>query len=172
LVAWPLWFLVSLFDFIVHHPEFAEAYIYIYSVGLPGGIGAVFVSRLSTDLHARGDDGKSEESFATGTILFTVGLPVLVTYLSFMYVVGWIDLPILFLVMFVLAFCISVSMPFVLRNENADEYFALFHRVFSLSSLFFLRTGSRVSCGQEAMIQIATAFQSIHLSWTLLGKVF
>jgi solute carrier family 41 len=89
--------------------------VYVFSVGLPGGIGAVFVSRLSTDLHARGlysNSGEGlERPLVTGTVLFAVGLPVLFTYLTFMYLVGWIDLPVLFLIVFVLAFCIAVSMP-------------------------------------------------------------
>lgn len=44
-----------------------------------------------------------------GIILFIVGLPVLLMYLVFVYSAGWVDLPLLFLVMLVLAFTVSVS---------------------------------------------------------------
>lgn len=47
-----------------------------------------------------------------GVILFIVGLPVLLMYLVFVYSAGWVDLPLLFLVMFVLAFALSVSCLF------------------------------------------------------------
>lgn len=101
--------------------------ISVYPPGLPGGIGAIFISRLSTDLHARGHNSKSgegsERPFATGTILFSVGLPVLFTYLIFMYAVGWIELPILFLAIFVLAFCVSVSpIQFPTCNRFAERF--------------------------------------------------
>lgn len=77
-------------------------------------MGAVFVSRLSTELHAGAEDnGRSGDGSAKpmtiGIILFIVGLPVLLMYLVFVYSAGWVDLPLLFLVMLVLAFTVSVS---------------------------------------------------------------
>lgn len=76
------------------------------------------MSRLSTDLHAhehhpasRSSEGSGgvENSMLTGATLFSVGLPVLFMYLIFMYSTGWLELPFIFLVMFVLAFGLTVS---------------------------------------------------------------
>lgn len=80
-------------------------------------MGAVFISRLSTELHAGAEDGGrsgdgSGKPMTIGVILFIVGLPVLLMYLVFVYSAGWVDLPLLFLVMFVLAFALSVSCLF------------------------------------------------------------
>lgn len=87
--------------------------------GLPASIGAVFVSRLSTDLHSASHTHPSssqqistmgsEKSFATGIILSIIGVPVLLIYLVFVYSTGWLDLPFTFLIMFIIAFCITVS---------------------------------------------------------------
>lgn len=102
-------------------------------LGLPASVGAVFVSRLSTDLHAhehhptsRSSEGSGgvENSMLTGATLFSVGLPVLLMYLIFMYSTGWLELPFIFLVMFVLAFGITVSVLVVVacaRQKNAEH---------------------------------------------------
>lgn len=80
----------------------------------------MFISRLSTDLHAhehqpasRSSEGSGgvEHSLLTGATLFSVALPVLLMYLIFMYSAGWLELPYIFLVMFVLAFALTVSIP-------------------------------------------------------------
>lgn len=45
----------------------------------------------------------------TGTTLFAVSLPVMLTFLAFVYGTGWMDLPLLFVGAFIGFFCLSVS---------------------------------------------------------------
>jgi len=103
--------------------------------GIPGSVGSVYISRLSTTLHAmehshheacapiasaRGDHSPRVRSssvatsdprpFVTALALFLVTLPVLIIFLVISYAVGWLTLPVLFLVFFSLIFCVTVSM--------------------------------------------------------------
>jgi solute carrier family 41 len=111
--------------------------------GIPGSVGSVYISRLSTTLHAikhshhepcapittaRGDDSPRVRSssvvshasinevatsdprpFVTAMALFFVTLPVLVVFLVISYAVGWLTLPVLFVLFFSLIFCVTVS---------------------------------------------------------------
>jgi solute carrier family 41 len=85
--------------------------------GLPGAIGAVFVSRLSTELHAfRSRSPLSHVQAAaeikmikTGVILLGVSLPVVLLYVLAVWAIGWLDLPLAFLGIFLPAFCLSVG---------------------------------------------------------------
>ncbi|EJU05838.1 hypothetical protein DACRYDRAFT_113872 [Dacryopinax primogenitus] len=85
--------------------------------GLPGGIGSIFICRLSTALHAEHDyaSGSSEKVTVPPTperpvlvsaILMAVSLPVAVAYLLFVWLAGWMELPILFVVLFAIFLCI------------------------------------------------------------------
>ncbi len=108
--------------------------------GIPGSVGSVYISRLSTTLHAmehshheacapiasaRGDHSPTSvvshasinevatsdpRPFVTALALFLVTLPVLIIFLVISYAVGWLTLPVLFLVFFSLIFCVTVSM--------------------------------------------------------------
>ncbi|KAF8528170.1 solute carrier family 41 member 1 [Hysterangium stoloniferum] len=87
--------------------------------GLPGSVGSVFVSRLSTTLHATSADhdhrspiskthGDISRNFLTTLTLFLVTLPVLVLFLVFIQTSGWTKFPPLFLGIFVVFFCCTV----------------------------------------------------------------
>ena len=110
--------------------------------GIPGSVGSIYVSRLSTTLHAMkhshheprasistdrvdcsprrsssvvshgsiNEVAKSDpRPFVTAMALFLVSLPVLVIFLAISYAVGWLTLPVLFVLFFSLIFCITVS---------------------------------------------------------------
>jgi solute carrier family 41 len=111
--------------------------------GIPGSVGSIYISRLSTTLHAMkqnhhephaaiatagGDYSPRVRSsslvshgsinevatsdprpFVTAMALFLVALPVLIIFLAISYAVGWMSLPILFVVFFSLMFCVTVS---------------------------------------------------------------
>lgn len=57
----------------------------------------------------RSDDIDWDKGLKTAGILVCVGLPVVLVYLVFVSVAGWLDLPLLFLAFFVPAFLVSVS---------------------------------------------------------------
>ena len=111
--------------------------------GIPGSVGSVYISRLSTTLHAkehsdrqpcapiattRGDHSPRVRSssvvshasinevatsdprpFVTAMALFLVTLPILIIFLGISYAVGWLTLPVLFVLFFSLIFCVTVS---------------------------------------------------------------
>lgn len=111
--------------------------------GIPGSVGSVYISRLSTTLHAMkhihhepcapiatagGDRSPRVRSssivshasvnevatsdprpFVTAMSLFLVTFPVLIIFLVTAYGIGWLTLPVLFLLFFALIFCVTVS---------------------------------------------------------------
>lgn len=89
--------------------------------GLPGAVGSVFVSRISTALHATAMaihpalPSKHEEQPAQPSsrlvflTLFLVTIPVEIGFLYTLRAVGWLKLPVLFIMLSVLFFCITVS---------------------------------------------------------------
>ncbi|KAG8746131.1 hypothetical protein FRC10_005997 [Ceratobasidium sp. 414] len=91
----------------------------VVMTGLPGSVGAVFVSRLGTELHSRenqeGIAKEAERESENGSpklvsfTLFCVGLPVLLSYLLFVWSAGWLPLPFAFVAIFVAVFGITVS---------------------------------------------------------------
>jgi solute carrier family 41 len=99
----------------------------VVMTGLPGSVGAVFVSRLSTELHKSesregvgkeaGDDGSPKLVSFT---LFCVGLPVVLSYLLFVWGAGWLPLPFGFVALFVAVFGITVSLKVHLSYCVAD----------------------------------------------------
>jgi solute carrier family 41 len=101
--------------------------------GLPGSVGAVSISRLSTLLHLEGDipaptaifklrpikrAPDSHRSLLSALALFTVAIPVQVAFVAIVYWFGWMDLPFLFVASFFGFFCISVSDHAILRASN------------------------------------------------------
>ncbi|KAG8764231.1 hypothetical protein FRC11_011247 [Ceratobasidium sp. 423] len=86
----------------------------VVMTSLPGSVGAVFVSRLSTELH-QGENNPSNKSPSGGSpklvsfTLFAVGFPVLLSYLLFVWSAGWLPLPIGFVVLFVAIFGVTVA---------------------------------------------------------------
>ncbi|CAE7197197.1 unnamed protein product [Rhizoctonia solani] len=86
----------------------------VVMTSLPGSVGAVFVSRLSTELH-QSESNPSNKSPNGGSpklvslTLFAVGFPVLLSYLLFVWGAGWLPLPIGFVGLFVAVFGVTVS---------------------------------------------------------------
>ena len=92
------------------------------SIGLPGGVSAIFVSRLSTALHAA--TAKTSSAMASMTdlkedkhhptprlvlmTLVAVSLPVEIIFLVCVVAFGWIHLPFLFMVLQIGFFLIAV----------------------------------------------------------------
>lgn len=101
--------------------------------GLPGSVGAVSISRLSTLLHAFGSPPpptkwsltkissvsdlvrwdstvpSSHRPWLSAATLFGIALPVQLTFLIFVYATGWMDLPFMFVGTFIAFFCFSVG---------------------------------------------------------------
>ncbi|KAG8704411.1 hypothetical protein FRC08_002247 [Ceratobasidium sp. 394] len=96
----------------------------VVMTGLPGSVGAVFVSRLGTELHSGEDkEGIAKEAERenqngsprlVSLTLFCVGLPVLLSYLLFVWGAGWLPLPFAFVAIFVAVFGITVATALVL----------------------------------------------------------
>lgn len=93
----------------------------VVMTGLPGSVGAVFVSRLGTELHqSENHPSKNPDSNENGNpklvsfTLFAVGLPVLLSYLLFVWSAGWLPLPFGFVALFVGVFGITVAAALVL----------------------------------------------------------
>ncbi|KAF8710609.1 Divalent cation transporter, partial [Rhizoctonia solani] len=86
----------------------------VVMTSLPGSVGAVFVSRLSTELH-QSESNPNKKSSDQGNpklvslTLFAVGFPVLISYLLFVWGAGWLPLPFGFVGLFVAIFGITVS---------------------------------------------------------------
>ena len=87
--------------------------------GLPGSVGSIFISRLSTALHAAAllpssntgsRDGKGTSARLVMITLFLVTLPVEMIFLAVLHGLGWLRLPIVFTVFSVLFFCCAVSL--------------------------------------------------------------
>lgn len=90
--------------------------------GLPGAVGSVFVSRISTALHAATPSSlnppftpvKGSPSTATPSLklslitLFVITIPVEIVFLSALRAVGWLQLPIVFISFSLVFFCITV----------------------------------------------------------------
>jgi solute carrier family 41 len=87
----------------------------VVMTGLPGSVGAVFVSRLGTELHQSESKPNQSLNNTNGSprlvslTLFAVGLPVLLSYLLFVWGAGWLPLPFGFVALFVAVFAITVS---------------------------------------------------------------
>ena len=87
--------------------------------GLPGGIGAVFVSRLSTALHAAHDsltlhppENKNAHQPSTRLISLTlllITLPIEITFLITLRAIGWLQVPAVFIFFSIFFFCTAVS---------------------------------------------------------------
>ncbi|KAF8589695.1 hypothetical protein K439DRAFT_1612498 [Ramaria rubella] len=107
--------------------------------GLPGAVGSVHVSRLSTYLHASAsksfiDEKSTHDSRTTVTLttLFLVTLPVSGLFLACLHLSGWMKLSFIFVAVFTVFFCLTVAMSLVVahlltqflwrRNLDPDTY--------------------------------------------------
>ncbi|KAJ7144974.1 solute carrier family 41 member 1 [Mycena crocata] len=92
--------------------------------GLPGAVGAIFASRLSTRLHAAAlalappaTAGVAEPSSRLVMLtLLVVTLPVEIIFLSILAALGWLRLPLAFVALSVVFFCIAVSSSLVIAR--------------------------------------------------------
>lgn len=96
--------------------------------GLPGSVGSIFVSRLSTALHAAAllpspnisesrKDNPNPKLVMTTLLLITIPLEVM--FLATLHWFGWLRLSLLFAVFSVIFFCLAVSALKIdyVRNE-------------------------------------------------------
>lgn len=83
--------------------------------GLPGSVGSIFASRLSTALHAAAlsmtpSNRPSEPSARMVMItLILVTIPVEIIFLSILRLLGWLTLPFVFVAFSVVFFCCAVT---------------------------------------------------------------
>ncbi|KAH0830168.1 Mg transporter [Lanmaoa asiatica] len=90
--------------------------------GLPGSVGSIFISRLSTSLHAAAsnishfrDTGPSLRLVMLTLILVTV--PIEIIFLAILHNFGWIKLPILFAIFSLAFFCCAVWISLVVAQS-------------------------------------------------------
>lgn len=90
-------------------------------LGLPGGVGSVFISRLSTSLHVMkeslsltpSNSGKvnPQPSIRLVTITFVlITLPIEIFFLATLKGLGWLQVPIIFILASVFFFCTAVRL--------------------------------------------------------------
>ncbi|KIY44072.1 hypothetical protein FISHEDRAFT_52057 [Fistulina hepatica ATCC 64428] len=82
--------------------------------GLPGSVGAIFVSRLSTALHVHTSQAPSAKLVAWTLLLITI--PVEIIFLAVLRGLGWLHLPFPFVVLSVLFFCCAVMISLVIAR--------------------------------------------------------
>ncbi|KAF7353839.1 Chromatin-remodeling complexes subunit ngg1 [Mycena venus] len=100
--------------------------------GLPGAVGAIFTSRLSTSLHAAAlaltpsaNAGRAEPSSRLVMLtLLCVTLPVEVIFLSVLAGLGWLRLPFVFVAFSVVFFCIAVSSSLLIARALTNFLWA------------------------------------------------
>lgn len=99
------------------HPQAtSRALTCVNYLGLPGSIGAIFVSRLSTAFHAAAitilpsvvDRKPHPSARLVMTTLLVVGFPIQLVFLAFIYMFGWVHLPFVFVAFEVLFYLIAV----------------------------------------------------------------
>ncbi|OCH88237.1 hypothetical protein OBBRIDRAFT_734865 [Obba rivulosa] len=130
------------------------ALLAIVVTGLPGGIGSIFISRLSTALHAAAltmssslpsaDDLRPKNVQPNPRLvmitLLLVAIPVEITFLAVVYALDWLRLSLVFMVVQVLFFWIDVAFALYLafvttnflwkRDLDPDMYALPFHSAF------------------------------------------
>ncbi|KAG2359727.1 solute carrier family 41 member 1 [Suillus spraguei] len=89
--------------------------------GLPGSVGSIFVSRLSTALHAASADTylhKSEPSPKLVMVTFIlITIPIVILFLCILRVSGWLKFSIIFAILLVLFFCCAVFTSLVVARS-------------------------------------------------------
>ncbi|KAG1819790.1 uncharacterized protein BJ212DRAFT_1446130 [Suillus subaureus] len=92
--------------------------------GLPGSIGSIFVSRLSTALHTASANTylhKSEPSPKLVMVTFIlITVPIVILFLCILRVSGWLKFSIIFAILSVLFFCCAVFTSLVLARSLTD----------------------------------------------------
>ena len=110
--------------------------------GLPGGVSAIFVSRLSTALHATTTKMSSAMASVTNLpekhypkprlvmlTLILVSIPVEIVFLGCVIGFGWIHLPFLFIVLKVMFFLVAVGVVSITYRKRQTDLSALDHHL-------------------------------------------
>ncbi|KAJ6630275.1 hypothetical protein B0H10DRAFT_1983851 [Mycena sp. CBHHK59/15] len=90
--------------------------------GLPGSVGSIFASRLSTSLHASAlslappSSGPEPSSTVVLVTLLVITLPVEIIFLSLLAALGWLHLPFMFVAFSVVFFCMAVLSSLVIAR--------------------------------------------------------
>lgn len=155
--------------------------------GLPGGVGSILISRISTSLHSLAStlppispngwgEGKRKPSLklVIGTLFF-VTLPIEIGFLAVLRGVGWLEIPFLFIAFFVLFFCVSVRLtPHLASLPSTDQLIPASFFFVLCSDTTLNRSeppcqspsSSQTSSGQKATTQTRTPCQYIQRRWT------
>ncbi|KAF8549806.1 hypothetical protein OG21DRAFT_1514796 [Imleria badia] len=90
--------------------------------GLPGSVGSIFISRLSTSLHAAAshlahasDTGPSSRHVMLTLVLIT--LPIEIIFLVILHMFGWLKLPLVFALFSLGFFCCAVWLSLVVAQS-------------------------------------------------------
>ncbi|GBE86126.1 hypothetical protein SCP_0900030 [Sparassis crispa] len=113
------------------------ALVAVVATGLSGGVGSVFVSRLSTALHAAtsalptvlSDLPAADEAYEKSphpsprlvmVTLLLISLPVDVAFLATVFAFGWLRLSVLFMVLQLVFFGLTVAVSLLLARVTTD----------------------------------------------------
>ncbi|KAL7282933.1 hypothetical protein ACG7TL_002351 [Trametes sanguinea] len=119
---------IVLDTFVERYSGFALLAVVI--AGLPGGVSSIFVSRLSTALHAATSKAASLVSAVQELqhdkhhpsprlvmiTLIAVSLPIEIIFLTAVSLLGWIHLPLLFIVLQVLFFLVAITISLLIAR--------------------------------------------------------
>ncbi|KAI0823908.1 hypothetical protein BC628DRAFT_1323965 [Trametes gibbosa] len=119
---------IVLDTFVERYSGFALLAVVI--TGLPGGVSAIFVSRLSTALHAATakassllssvqDLNKDKHHPSPRLVMLTligVSIPVEIAFLATVHLLGWIKLPFIFIVLQVVFFLIAITISLLMAQ--------------------------------------------------------
>ncbi|KAG0692383.1 Mg transporter [Suillus ampliporus] len=88
--------------------------------GLPGSVGSIFISRLSTALHAASVNTSMHKSDPSPKLvmvtLILITIPIEIIFLCILRAFGWLKLPIVFAILSVLFFCCAVFISLVVAR--------------------------------------------------------
>ncbi|OAX36013.1 Mg transporter [Rhizopogon vinicolor AM-OR11-026] len=88
--------------------------------GLPGSVGSIFVSRLSTALHATSANAALHKSDPSPRLvmitLILITIPIEILFLGILRALGWLKLPIIFAILSVFFFCCAVFTSLVVAR--------------------------------------------------------
>ncbi|KAI0373191.1 hypothetical protein BV20DRAFT_989735 [Pilatotrama ljubarskyi] len=119
---------IVLDTFVERYSGFALLAVVI--AGLPGGVSSIFVSRLSTALHAASakaselvssvqdlsNDKHHPSPRLVMVTLIAVSVPIEIIFLSTVHLIGWIHLPFIFIVLQVLFFLLAVTTSLIIAR--------------------------------------------------------
>jgi len=130
---------IVLDSFVTKWDDFGSFAIVIS--GLSGSVGSIYISRLSTSLHATSaslsakqvaprsshqrqlsissgavDPTEPHRPLLTAITLSVVAFPVQLAFIAFVYFAGWMELPLLFVGFYLLFFCFSTAFSLVLAH--------------------------------------------------------